>query len=226
MTGIGDQVVHRAEALLRQFVQDNPSLACYVDDSLSIPKVFAGDRGIKLIALGQDPTVKSPGSRKTITTVLNLDKNGSLRRYLEDVCHKLGVDLDHSVYATNLLKNFFVAPPTQISPIDVFKVFGDIWLPFLKEELSVFPGVPVLTLGEPLLSVLVFEGVSAQVRRYWGYRRDWQTNPPADFRCVAPAENGLGRQLFPFPHQPSLGKKFYAQHFGSYSEYMKQELGG
>jgi hypothetical protein len=224
VVGISDQVVHKAEALLRQLVQDNPSLACYVDDSLPIPKVFAGHGEIKLIVLGQDPTVKKPESRKTITTVLNLDKEGSLRRYLGDVCHKLGVDLDHSVYATNLLKNFFVAPPTQISPIDVFKVFGDIWLPFLKEELSVFPGVPVLTLGEPLLSALVFEGVSARVRHYWGYRRDWQTNPPVDFRYVAPAENRLGRQLFPFPHQPSLRKKFYAESLESYTEYVRQEL--
>jgi hypothetical protein len=225
MAGIDDQVVYRAKTLLQQFTQDNPSLACYVDDSLPIPKVFAGDGEIKLIVLGQDPTVKSPESRKTITTVLNLDKGGSLRRYLEDVCHKLGIDLDHNVYATNLLKNFFVAPPTQISPIDVFKVFGDFWLPFLNEELSVFPDVPVLTLGEPLLSVLVVEGVSAQVRHYWGYRRNWQTNPPVDLRCVAPAENRLGRQLFPFPHQPSLvRKKFYKQNLTSYIDYMRQEF--
>jgi hypothetical protein len=224
MAGIDDQVVHRAKALLQQFTQDNPSLACYVDDSLPIPKVFARDGEIKLIVLGQDPTVKSPESRKTITTVLNLDKGGSLRRYLEDICHKLGIDLDLNVYATNLLKNFFVAPPTQISPIDVFKVFGDVWLPFLKEELSVFPGAPVLTLGEPLLSALVVEGISAQVRHYWGYRRDWQVSSPVDFRFVAPGENRLGRQLFPFPHQPSLRKKFYAENLGSYIEYMRQEL--
>jgi len=224
MAGIGDQVVHRAETLLRQFVQDNPSLACYIDNSLPIPKVFAGDGEIKLIVLGQDPTVKKPESRKKITTVLNLNKGGSLRRYLENVCHKLGIELDLNVYATNLLKNFFVAPPTQISSIDIFKVFGDVWLPFLKEELSVFPGVPVLTLGEPLLSALVSKGIGAQVRYYWGYRRDWQTNPPVDFRCVAPAENRLARQLFPFPHQPSLGKKFYAENLRSYIEYMGQEL--
>jgi uracil-DNA glycosylase len=225
MAEIGDQVVHGAEALFRQFVQDNPSLACYIDDSLPIPKVFAGDEEIKLIVLGQDPTVKKPKSRKMITTVLNLDKGGSLRRYLEDVCHKLGIELDHNVYATNFLKNFFVAPPTQISSIDVFEAFGDVWLPFLKEELSAFPRVPVLTLGEPLLSALVLEGVSAQVRHYWGYRRDWQMNPPVDFRCVAPAENRLGRQLFPFPHQLSLRKKFYAENLGSYIKYMRQELG-
>ncbi len=225
MTAIGDQVVQRAEALLRQAVQDNPPLSCYVDASLPIPKVFAGDREIKLIVLGQDPTVKNPESRKTIMTVLNLDKGGSLRRYLEDVCGKLGIDLDHNVYATNLLKNFFVAPPTQISPIDVLDVFGDIWLPFLKEELSVFPDIPVLTLGEPLLSVVVVEGVNAQVRYYWGYRRDWQTSPPVDFRCIASAENRLAHRLFPFPHQPSLRKKFYAHNLASYVQYVRQELG-
>jgi uracil-DNA glycosylase len=205
-------------------VQDNPSLACYINASLPIPKVFVGDGEIKLIVLGQDPTVKNPESRKTITTVLNLDKGGSLRKYLGDVCSELEIDLDHNVYVTNLLKNFFIVPPTQISPIDVFEVFGDIWLPFLREELSVFPNIPVLTLGEPLLSVLVVEGVNAQVRYYWEYRRDWQTNPPASFRCIAPAENRLGRKLFPFPHQPSLRKKFYAQNLASYIQYMRQEL--
>lgn len=123
------------------------------------------------------------------------------------------------------MKNFFITPPTQITSIDVFEVFGAIWLPFLKEELSLFPGVPVLTLGEPLLPILVLEGVNAQVRYYWGYRKGWQANPAVDFRHIAPAENRLGRRLFPFPHQPSLKKKFYAQNLASYAQYMRQELG-
>jgi hypothetical protein len=98
-------------------------LGQYVDGTLPIPKPYRGSGEIKLIVLGQDPTVKAVQDREAIRTVLNLDRKGSVRTYLAGVCHDLGLQLAENVYATNLYKNFFIRPPTQITEIDVFQEF-------------------------------------------------------------------------------------------------------
>lgn len=51
---------------------------------------------IKLIFIGQDPTVRREESREEINVTLNLDKGNSLRTYLEKVCETLGMDLEKS----------------------------------------------------------------------------------------------------------------------------------
>ena len=76
-----------------------------------------GHGGIQLVVLGQDPTVKNAEARGRITTVLNLDKPGSLRSYLQRVCAGLGARLDENVYATNVIKNFFTMPPTTVKEV-------------------------------------------------------------------------------------------------------------
>lgn len=116
-------IKRKAELLLEKFISD-PKLSRYVDNKRPIPKVFQGSGDIKLIILGQDPTVKDIASRDKIETVLNLDKSGNLRNYLSKICNHLGVSLDENVYATNYLKNFFIKPPTQIKDIDIFKEFS------------------------------------------------------------------------------------------------------
>ena len=62
---------------------------------------------VKLIILGQDPTIQNPNSRAKVDVVLNLDKSNSLRTYISGITRDLGIDIDKNVYATNLLKCFF-----------------------------------------------------------------------------------------------------------------------
>jgi len=182
---------------------------------LPIPKVYSGNGRIKLVILGQDPTVKNKASRATITTVLNLDKSGSLKNYLSRICTGLGISLEN-VYATNYLKNFFTEPPTQIKEIDIFKEFTPYWLPLLKEELAQFPHVPIIVLGQPLLLPIVCGGASSLVRDYWAYTANWKSGEKGIYRYVEPDKNILGRVVFPFPHQPSIGKQFYTKRFEEY----------
>jgi hypothetical protein len=193
-----------------------------MDKSLRIPQPYRGECDIKLIVLGQDPTVKDAGKRQDIKTVLNLDKNGSVRAYLAGVCNGLGISVSENVYATNLYKNFFVHPPTQIEEVDIFQEFASAWQSLLIDELAEFGRVPVITLGEPLLAPLVKNDIPAKVRYYWGYVSEWKTRRLNPFQYIRAEDNQLGRVVFPFPHQPSLRKEFYKAKMKDYIAFVKK----
>jgi hypothetical protein len=198
----------RVHQVLERLKSDR-RLGKYVDTSIEIPQPYRGQGKIGLILLGQDPTVKDAQKREDIKTVLNLDKNGSVRAYVAGVCNGLGIKVGENVYATNLYKNFFIRPPTEIAEVDIFQEFVDAWLPLLIDELAEFPKAPLITLGEPILAPLVCDGGSTKVRHYWGYVPHWDTQRLLPFQYIKPQGNKLARVIFPFPHQPSLRKKFY-----------------
>jgi hypothetical protein len=220
----GDSLDIQQEAtkVLTQLKADQ-SLRGFVDATLPIPQPFLGTGDIRLILLGQDPTVKNPASRRRITTVLNLDKPGALKDYLSGICEALALSLDQHVYATNYLKNFFVKPPTQIDEINAFRLFGPMWLPLLREELAEFPQAPIIALGEPLLGALVLGHARRLVREYWGYTPRWKSGETGPFNYVAAENDRLGRTVFPFPHQPSIAKRFYAERLADYTAFVRQE---
>jgi uracil-DNA glycosylase len=226
MRDIKAEVARKSAETLRQ-IKTDPSLSHYIPTDF-IPSIFMeakDSRNIQLVLLGQDPTVKKPGSRSKVTAVLNLDKlSGSLYKYVSNICSGLGLELSQHVYATNFVKNFSIKPPAQIKECDILDKLGQYWLPLLKEELRLFPGCPVLTLGEPLLELLLKDKHKAFVHRYWDYKPNWKQNRPASFSSVAPEENKLGRRLFPFPHQPSLRKEFYRATLEPYLNYVKSKM--
>ena len=82
-------------------------ISSYIDTSLTPPAPFRGGGEIKLIVLGQDPTVHNPKHREKLKVTLLLNQPGRLRTYIEDICNGLDIELDENIYATNLLKNFF-----------------------------------------------------------------------------------------------------------------------
>jgi len=214
-------VLEKAEHTLELLVK-NVGLAMYVDKTHLIPQPFKGTGVIKLIILGQDPTVKDASNREKIKTVLNLDTNGSARAYLSGICQQIGIDLLRNGYATNLFKNFFTSPPTEIKDINIFKEFLGAWLPLLKEELAPFENVPMITLGEPVLKHLLAKETPHPLREHWGYMPEWKYGNLGLFKFVRPDENILGRQLFPFPHQPSLRREFYKKRLNDYISFMKK----
>jgi len=118
-------------------------IGSYVDRSLTPPEPFRGRGKIKLIVLGQDPTVQKPEHRKQIEVTLLLNQQGRLKTYLEDICKGLGIDLDENIYATNLLKNFFTIPPDKRRKEDpqFIQKAADHWIPLLKEEIEKFENV-------------------------------------------------------------------------------------
>ena len=230
MQDFSSSVVAKAEVIQQQLIEDD-QLAGLVGRTTTIPRPFQGKGPVRLVVLGQDPTVQRKESRASIKTVLNLDQPGPLRSYLEDICAALGLDLARDVYATNLAKGFFVSPPTTLARTtgrDVLVETARAWLPLLREELARFPDATVLSLGEPVLAALVKEGLPKQMRHYWGWRRGWKTRGTKPFLPIRGADTRVGREIFPFVHQPTMrGRRteFYRVRRGDYFAFIKAEAG-
>lgn len=182
-----------------------------------VPPYNKDGKDIKLIIIGQDPTIRNVERRKGITTTLNLDKSGALRRYVEEICDGLNISLSN-VYATNVFKYFYTIPPAQT--FEVLEKHFSQNLVLLEKELSNYPNCPIITLGEPVLNLLVNK--NAKVRDYWGYDAKTHKSTKA-FKCVLPEDNKLNRLIFPFCHQPSIRKDFYKDNLNRYAGFVKEK---
>lgn len=220
---ISDTVAQSEAAFskLKQIEQVQP----FINEKLPIPKPYLGTGEIRLVIIGQDPTVQQEQQRQAITTVLNLDKRGGLLVYLAQLCRDLGLSLEN-VYATNACKNFFIKPPTAITELDVLEAGAPIWLPVLRAELAQFPEALVISLGQPVLSMLVKPGFSRQMRDYWGYHRRWREGYSTPMHLIAAEESSVDRMIFPFVHQPTIRSQraeFYRVKRGEYLGFIREQ---
>ena len=200
-------------------------IGTYVDAGLEPPEPFRGRGKIRLIVVGQDPTVQDPAYKKNVKVVLLLNQHGQLRTYLGNVCKGLDLDLDKNIYATNLLKNFFTRPPDEINKENpqFYEKAADYWIPLLREEIEEFEDVPVLTLGEPVLNCLTKGPDRILIRYSWGFEGPGQYG--GKFGYIKPDENVLGRVVFPFPHLPGLRHPIYSrQRMDGYLASMKKQI--
>lgn len=183
-----------------------------IDFGLSPVKPYIGDEDIKLIIIGQDPTIRNKQQRKYIETTLNLDKNGALRNYVERICSTLGISI-RNIYATNIFKYFYSIPPADTPDVLIKHKVQNLEL--LKKELECFKDSPIITLGEPVLRLIADEG--EKVRNYWNFQYK-------GYKYISSENNILGHCIFPFPHQPSMRKHLYNTNFENYIQYMKQVI--
>ena len=180
----------------------------------SVPP-FKGSGVIKLIVLGQDPTISK--GKESVTCTLNLDKGGPLKTYIEGICNRLGITLDN-VYATNLFKYFYTKCPSKTPEVLAAHLKPNLEL--LKRELAEYPDCPVITLGQPVLQLLTNR--SCKVRTFWNY---------GACRCgyskLSDSQSELDRVIYPFPHLNSVYRSrsnFYRKNLGGYVDFMKRDL--
>lgn len=221
--GFLEELVQRS-LRVRGRLKADPKLGKYIDEDLHIPMPFVGSGPIKLVIVGQDPTIGSKKGRHKITQVLMLDRGGSLKSFLQDVCAQLGVKLEDNVYATNVCKNFFTDPPRNIKDVKVVKESGGTWLPILRDELALFPETPILTLGEPILEVLLRPDKYHPMKWFWGHRRNWQHNGVHPFRLVEPEDTTIARRFYPFIHQNSKSRPFYKKYSSEYLAFVRKQI--
>ena len=171
---------------------------------------------IRLIFIGQDPTVRVPESRKMITATLNLDKNNSLKSYLSLVCNTLQINIEKEVYATNLYKCFFNFPPADDESILTrhFKIWADL----LINELSIFKNPIIISLGEPLIKQLIHSG-EKKVKYFWNYVGNTKSNK--NFKAIDAKNNYLQKRIYPIAHQPTWSQnKFYHYYLNDYLQFV------
>lgn len=199
-------------------------ISSYINTSYTPPDPFRGRGKIKLIILGQDPTVRDPEHRKNLKIVLLLNQPGRLRTYVQNICKALDIALDENIYATNLLKNFFTDRPDTMREKDpqFFGKAAAYWIPLLREEIAEFGNVPLLPLGEPVLNCLVKSPERVLIRTFWGYEGPGHYG--RNFGYVKPVDNILSRAVFPFPHLPGLSHEFYRQQMNGYLGFMKKHI--
>ena len=192
-----------------------------IDESLEFIHPYSESVNIsdvRLIIIGQDPTIRNKESRQKITITLNLDKNDSLKKYLEEVCNKLNIDLKEEVYATNLYKCFFNDPPADDESI-LYRHFK-YWMDFLIKELKPFGNTQIITLGEPVIKQLIHSG-NKKVNCFWDYTGKTKSNK--DFKFIRPEDNYLQKRIYPLPHQPTVYQnKFYKKYFNNYLSFINQ----
>lgn len=205
------------ESIRINLKSQNDFISNPIDLSHPVILPFQGKGKIKLIVIGQDPTVKNEVSRKHITCTLNLDKNNSLRKYIEEICSSLNITLEN-VYATNLFKYFYTIPPAKT--MEVLKMHLQPNLELLQKELAEFSNVAIITLGEPVLKLLTDE--KTKVRAFWDYNIKTKKTEKR-FRFSEAMDNKLERILYPFPHQPSIIKEFYKNTLYDYINFMSMQ---
>ncbi|HEU0053796.1 MAG TPA: hypothetical protein VFQ39_11480 [Longimicrobium sp.] len=172
---------------------------------------YRGAGEIALVILGQDPTVRSRSTRRRLTTVLDLDRDGgNLHRFVGRLAGALGTSMEN-VYATNLVKSFSVEPLAEYDDPELLRAFAGRWMGLLLRELAEFPAAPVVTLGQPILAVLAKDGAPRRVKHFWS----------REPRALAPHENVLGRWIYPFPHQPSIAGEFYGGNLDRYAAFVR-----
>jgi uracil-DNA glycosylase len=199
----------------------------YIDDTLPVPRPFGGTGDIRLVILGQDPTVKAAATRKKIATVLMLDQTESkLREFLTGICTCLGISLGENVYATNVCKNFFTAPPKKLTT-DVIGLSWPKWRLLLVEELARFPNAAILTLGKPILQVLVRDPAVKDLKHYWGYVGSKAKKEHGEYRLVEVQHSTVDRPFFPFPHVTNISAtKLYRTNREDYLSFVRNSLVG
>jgi uracil-DNA glycosylase len=224
-----DDLMQRSGEVVSTLARD-PVLQAHVNPNPPLPRPFYGSGDIRLVIVGQDPTVANENTRKKVTTALMLNGKGHLTRFLSEVWTALGLSSEN-VYATNLCKNFFEKTPTQIEKTDGVDVIGlaaPHWLPVLRQELAWFPEALVITLGEPVVRSLVRPGFAQEVKSYWGYRQGWASKGFDPF-CTATAEQTvIKRGFFPLVHlntnRKSNSAKFYQARFKDCLAFLRDQM--
>ena len=200
-------------------IRDDKEIGEFIDNYKRLPKPYKGNKKIKLIILGQDPTIEKD---RPIDMVLELDKNSKFKNYIIDICDKLGIGFDE-IYATNLIKNFFTKMPKTLEKENknktIISKYVEYWLPVLEEEIKEYEDVPILTLGQPILKFLVNEDVKNELKFYWGYNSE---NSNRDFKIIEKKDNKLNRIIIPFPHVTTKNNSFYKDEFDNYCEFINR----
>jgi uracil-DNA glycosylase len=209
-------IIKKAESVRTKLKNQNDFSVNQIDMSLPIIPPFIGTDEIRLIIIGQDPTIRNSATRKKITCTLNLDKKNVLKVYIDEICKEFDISIEN-VYATNLFKYFYTIPPADTT--EVLQNHLTLNLNVLKQELAAYKNTPVIVLGETILQLLTTN--KTMIRTFWDYNKKTRASS-GNFSISTATDNKLNRDFYPFPHQPSLRKEFYKNTLKDYIKFMRK----
>jgi hypothetical protein len=111
----------------------------------------------------------------------------------------------------------------------VLEAGAPVWLPVLQRELDAFPRATIVSLGEPVLAMLVRPDAYRSMKCYWGYHVRWKDGQRTPMRAISAEESTVGRSIFPFVHQPTLRgirAAFYRARRPEYIAFIRQHISG
>ena len=212
-------VARKANKIYKEVSVDEKICSDLCETNKHLPVPFSNAKSVsdvKLIIIGQDPTVREKETRARIKTVLMLDESKHLKSYISLICSELGVSFDE-IYATNLYKCFFNIPPQDDEKI-LTRHFR-YWIELLIEEVNTFPDASVITLGQPVIKQLIHTG-SKELKTYWDYIGN--STSSRRYSSVPSENNFLQRTFYPLPHLPSYNQnKFYKNYFKDYCGFVR-----
>jgi hypothetical protein len=178
----------------------------YLVSSPYIPEPYPNTSDIRLVIIGQDPSTDDDSQVDERKMVLNLDRDGQLRRYVLKLCETLEIPID-KVYATNFAKHFFEKKPATIQKeakkqdgkkAEVLLRSAASSRRLLSWEIAQFPKAIVICLSDPVLKLLAkgdTPSIEKSMRYYWGL-------DDREMKCVETDKSEIGTRFFPYPHQP------------------------
>ena len=81
----------------------------------------------------------------------------------------------------------------------------------------------MISLGEPVLDVLLLPTVKNRMKWFWGHHPKWEDGRVGPFRLVQPNESALGRPFYPFIHLNS-DKEFYRSRRVAYQKLVRRDI--
>jgi hypothetical protein len=196
-----NSILKESEGLKNRLYYDDSQTN--IDINRKILEPYYTGKSIKLIIIGQDPTVCSSDTRDHLNSVLALrNKGNNLYNYIvNEILNPIGISIEN-VYATNIFKHYFKSTPKQENILHHI----DDNLELVKKELVLIPNCPIiLMVGNQVLNNIS----EHELAYYW------------DAGNIHSSKNKLDRELFPFPHLTPhrLHDKYKGKNFERYIDY-------
>lgn len=178
-------------------------------DIIYLPAAFKGTAEIKAILLGADPTndgIQSNKGLKILDTVFGIGSDFEKYFFAPQLINLNVIEVKkENLYIQNVCRNYF---KEQTSENKKWEDVANIWLPYLKKELSFLDdNIPVFVTAERIMKLLVTKVPSA--KDIYSFNNKFQF-----------FSTDLNRKILPLYRHPSYALS--NNRWPGYTKYLKQ----
>lgn len=191
-------------------IKNYPELANQIRyDLTELPHSYEGKNKIKAILLGADPTndgIKTDKGLKPLKTVFGIDSDYEKFFFAPQIINLNALEIDKdNFFIQNVCRNYF---KDQTGNNKKWGAVAELWLKYLKEEIDMYPNIPVLITAEKIIKVLTKTTIKAKLL---------YDNPE---KYLPLYSESLQREVYPFYRHP----KYYLSNNSTYRNYLRKKL--